>query len=154
MYFAAVLSLMLVFPVSSVVVEKYLAHSDAGLLLLIGKWFAFWAVGIRLISAGARQTMNPRFTAETILGVKGPESWIVVRELGIANIAVGTIASLSLYVPQWRTPAAVAGAVFFGLAGINHFVQKNRNQLENIAMVSILFVCGVLCAYCLAGVPR
>ena len=154
MYIIIVLLLMFVLPALSVVNERYFLGSDAGLLLLTGKWFVFWGVGIRLISAGARQAMNPKYTAETILGLKTSESWVVVRELGFANIAIGTVALGSIHAHHWLTPAALAGTIFYGLAGVQHLVTKNRNRLENVAMLSDLFACSILSAYCLAVVAR
>jgi len=55
---------------------------------------------------------------------------------------------------QWLTPTAVAGAIFYGLAGANHLLTKNRNRLQNVAMLSDLFASSILCAYCLAVVAR
>jgi hypothetical protein len=153
-YIFLVLLVMLVLPALSVVNERYFLGSDAGLLLLMGKWFVFWGVGIRLFSAGARQVVNPKYTAETILGLKTSEPWMVVRELGFANIAIGTVALGSIHAHHWLTPAAVAGAIFYGLAGANHLLTKNRNRLENVAMLTDLFVCGILCAYFLTVVAR
>jgi len=153
-YIFLVLLVMLVLPVFSVVNERYLLGSNAGLPLLVGKWFVFWGVGIRLVSAGARQVIDPKYTAETILGLKTSEPWMVVRELGFANLAIGTVALGSIVAHHWLTPAAVAGAIFLGLAGANHLLTKNRNRLENVAMLSDLFVCSILGAYCLAVVAR
>jgi hypothetical protein len=146
-YIVIVLLLMLVLPVFSVVNERYFHGSHAGLLFLVGKWFVFWGVGVRFVSAGARQALNPRYTAETILGLKTSEPWVVVRELGFANIAIGAVALGSIRAHNWLTPAALAGAVFYGLAGTNHLVTKNRNRLQNAAMLSDLFACAILCAY-------
>ena len=154
MYAAIVVLLMLVLPISSVVVNRYFLHSNAGIPLMIGRWFVFWGVGSRLVSAGARQVMNPRFTAERILGLKTSEPWLVVRELGFANIAIGTVACGSICAPTWLTASAVAGAIFYGLAGTNHLLQKNRNRLQNVAMLSDLFACSVLSTYCLGVMAR
>jgi hypothetical protein len=151
MYIAMVLLLLLILPVSSLVIERYLFNGNSALPLLAGKWFVFWGVGLRLAVAGVRQILNPKFTAETILGIKSSESWIVVRELGFANLAIGAVGLGSILARGWLTPAAVAGGVFYGLAGINHLVSKNRNRLQNVAMVSDLFICGVLIWYCVAA---
>ena len=148
MYIVVVLSLMLVLPVLSVVTDRHVPGSGTGLVLLAGKWFVFWAVGVRLVSAGAHQAINPKYTAGTILGLKTPEPWLVVRELGFANIAIGTVAAGSILAHSWLTASAVAGAVFYGLAGANHVLTKGRNRLENVAMLSDLFACGILGAYC------
>ena len=152
MYIVLVLLVMLVLPILSVVIERYFHGSHAGLIFLAGKWFAFWGVGVRLASAGVRQALNPRYTAETILGLKTSEPWIVVRELGFANIAIGAVALGSIRAHNWLTPAALAGAVFLGLAGINHLLTKNRNRLQNVAMLTALFVSAILCAYLAAAI--
>jgi hypothetical protein len=94
--------------------------------------------------AGVRQTLNPRYTSEVILGLKTSEPWIVVRELGFANIAIGTVALGSMVTGSWLTPGAVVGCVFYGLAGINHLAHGNRNRLQNVAMVSDLLFATLL----------
>jgi hypothetical protein len=154
MYIVGVLLVMLVLPIFSVVNERYFLGSHAGLLLLAGKWFVFWGVGIRLASAGVSQAMNPKYTAERILGLKTSEPWVVVRELGFTNLAIGTVGLGSIFAPSWLTPSALAGAVFYGLAGVNHLARNGRNRLENVAMLSDLFTCGVLCAYLLGVAAR
>jgi len=53
----------------------------------------------------------------------------VVKELGIANTAIGTIGM---------------GAIFYGLAGVNHVAHKNRNFNRQVALASDLFVAAVL----------
>jgi hypothetical protein len=47
-------------------VEALVTHAPLDLWLLLGRWFVFWAVGVRLLTAGIRQIAQPRFTAETI----------------------------------------------------------------------------------------
>jgi len=150
-YIVLVVLVMLVLPALSVIHERYFLGSHAGLLLLIGKWFVFWGVGVRVVSAGVHQAINPRYTAETILGLKTSEPWLVVRELGFANIAFGAVALGSALAHNWLTPAALAGAVFYGLAGINHLATKSRNRLQNVAMLSDLYACVILCAYLAAA---
>jgi len=146
-YIVLVVLFMLVLPALSVIHERYFLGSHAGLLLLIGKWFVFWGVGVRVGFAGVHQAINPRYTAETLLGLKTSEPWLVVRELGFANMALGAIALGSVLAHNWLMPAALAGGLFYGLAGINHLATKNRNRLQNVAMLSDLYACGILCAY-------
>ena len=154
MYIVLVLLVMLFLPLFSVVHELYFHANHAGVLFLVGKWYVFWGVGVRLASAGIRQALNPRYTAETLLGLKTSEPWFVVRELGFANIAIGVVALGSILTRNWVTPSALAGAVFYGLAGINHLVAKNRNRLQNVALLTGLFASGILCTYCLAVVAH
>jgi len=150
-YIVLVVLFMLVLPALSVIHERYFLGSHAGLLLLIGKWFVFWGVGVRVGFAGVHQAINPRYTAETLLGLKTSEPWLVVRELGFANMALGAIALGSVLAHNWLMPAALAGGLFYGLAGINHLATKSRNRLQNVAMLSNLYACGVLCAYLAAA---
>ena len=69
MYFIAVAALMLVLPVTSVAID-FGIHRDASFLNLVGKWFTFWSVGVRLVIAALRQIIQPRYTAREILGLK------------------------------------------------------------------------------------
>jgi len=147
MYLALVVGLMLVLPSLSVLAEAALAHLPLT-MPLIGKWFVFWLVGARLFLAGLRQVVQPRYTAEVILGLKSDEPLVLVRELGFANLAMGSVGLASLFMPTWRIAGALAGGVFYALAGLNHAIQPHRNRLENIAMTSDLFAAGLLFADC------
>jgi len=153
MYYAIVLGLMLVAPLASIVNEGGL-HASQPWPALVGKWFVFWAVGVRLSLAGVRQIVQPRYTARTILGIAGDDVLLVVRELGFGNLAIGALGLATLVVPGWLWGAALVGGIFYGLAGINHALQKHRNALENTAMASDLFAAIVLlgcCGWAFAG---
>ncbi len=127
-------------------------HSDAGLLFLIGKWFVFWGVGMRLLLTGVRQMANPAFTADTIFGIKDKAAEVIVRELGFGNFAIGLLGAVSLLNREWIIPAAIAGGLFYGLAGAQHLGKGDRNSNENIAMISDLFIFVVLALYLAAMV--
>jgi hypothetical protein len=154
MYVVMIAALMLVVPL--IFVAGQLLFNQHGMLSavtiipIIAKWYVFWAVGVRLGLAGLRQILQPRYTAETILGIKSADSLLLVRELGIANSALGCVGFATLFAPSWVPPAALAGAIFYGLAGINHVFHRPRNTLQNVAMVSDLFACLVLAVCCLA----
>ena len=154
MYVFIVIALMLALPLISIVAQIILsdhgALQGASYLVVVAKWYVFWAVGVRLSLAGLRQIIQPRYTAETILGLKGAESLFFVRELGFANVTMGSVAVASLFAPSWVTPAAMLGAIYYGLAGINHCFHKGRNKLENVALVSDLFAALVLAICCFA----
>ena len=148
MYYAIVATFMLLLPLLSIAGESLLfgAPLDAA---LVAKWFAFWAVGWRLLLAGCKQMAQPRYTAREILGLKSDESLVLVRELGFANVAIGLVGVLSLWAPSWRLAGAFAGGVFYGLAGVMHALQGQRNRLENVAMVSDIAASAVLLGACL-----
>jgi hypothetical protein len=154
MYVLIVIALMLALPLISIVAQIFLAdhgaQQAASNFALVAKWYVFWAVGVRLSLAGLRQIIQPRYTAETILGLKGAESLFFVRELGFANAAMGSVGIKSLLAPSWVTPAAMLGAIYYGLAGINHFFHKGRTRLQNVALVSDLFAASVLAICCFA----
>ena len=145
MYLYSVILLMGVLPIGSMLIDGRL-HPGAGLLLLAGKWFAFWAGGVRLLIAGLRQMLQPRYTAEVIFGLQDRAPWAIVRELGFANSALGVIGITSLWCPAWVPAAAVSAAIFYALAGINHALSPERGRLRTIAMISNLVVCAVLAA--------
>src|SRR5580698_1402257 len=142
-----VVAFMIALPAASAIAEMLLGEHVGLSLALVGKWFVFWAVGVRLFVAGLRQMIQPRYTAETILGIKGEDSLLVVRELGFANCAIGSIGIGTLYFPGWLLPAGIAGMIFYALAGINHCYHKARNALQNVALISDLFASIVLFAF-------
>jgi len=147
MYVAIVFLLMLVLPAASVLADYAQLPEPAKLMPLIGKWFVFWSVGIRLGTAGLRQFFQPRFTSAEILGIKGDEAVPLVQELGIANFALGVVAVCSLANPSFVLPSAIAAAIFYGVAGSLHVTRKQKNRNETVAMVSDLFVFLVLAAF-------
>jgi hypothetical protein len=57
-------------------------------------------------------------------------------------LGIGTI-----FNSLWIMPSAIAGGLFYGLAGIRHLTKKERNLFENRAMLSDLFVFIVLLIY-------
>jgi len=126
MYIGMLIVSMLIFPMASIALEVFF-HSHGVLdVAIVGKWCVVWAVGMRLLIAGLRQIMQPRYTAETILGVKDPDAMLIVRELGFANTSIGSAGLGSLYLAGWVLPVAVIGAILYGLAGINERIQPNK----------------------------
>jgi hypothetical protein len=147
MYFAVVILLLLVFPMISITVEALWSAHTLSVEFLIGKWFVFWGVGVRLFIAGARQVTQPRFTAQEIFGLGDRGVFPIVRELGFANLSMGLLGICSLVRSGWIVPAALVGGLYYGLAGAGHVFQKKRNAKENIAMVSDGFIFLVLLAF-------
>ena len=117
------------------------------LLFLLGKWFVFWSVGVRLTLAGLRQALQPEFTAKQIFHMVGDEATPVVRELGFANLATGVVGLLSLGFGSFVLPVAIASAIFYGAAGVGHLRERDSSFSENLAMVSDLFIFVVLAIY-------
>ena len=69
MYLPAIIALMLVLPLLSVAAQTSMLPDAAALMGLVGKWFTFWGVGVRLFLAGLSQVFRPHFTAEDVFGI-------------------------------------------------------------------------------------
>ncbi|MFC0282782.1 hypothetical protein ACFFJB_04020 [Camelimonas abortus] len=145
MQLVAVVLLMLVLPAASVIHD--VASSGAGVMEAIGKWFVYWGVGWRLAVAGLHQTLRPGFTVRDIFGVSDPRAARLVLEIGFGNLAIGALGVASLHAPQWTPAAALAGAIFYVLAGLQHVRNKPAARPEIVAMVSDLGLAVVLAAY-------
>src|ERR1700742_3390532 len=118
MYLLTVILLMFVAPVGSIYADHAYLHTTAPLIELAGKWFVFWSAGVRLLVAGLRQFFQPRFTSEQIFGIKSDDALPFVRELGVANFAMGIVGIASLAKASFTLPVAIAAGAFFGVAGI------------------------------------
>jgi hypothetical protein len=136
---------MFVLPIACTVGEVLIGTVPLS-LVVVGKWFVLWSVGLRLLLAGLRQILQPRYTANIILSLKSEESLILVRELGFANFAIGLVGVGSAVLPSWRPAGALAGGVFYALAGATHVLRTHRGKLEGIAMVSDLWASAILLA--------
>jgi len=147
LYLISVIFTMLILPVISLVLER-MSH-PMSICYLIGKWFVFWAIGVRLFLAGLRQASKPSFTAKEIFHIQGTESFAVIRELGFGNLAIGTGGIVSLLHPEWTSIMAIVGGLYFGLAGTLHLFKKVDSFNEIIALVSDLFIFIIMAAYVL-----
>ena len=155
MYVPMVVALLLLLPVASILIQLNIAGTSSSTVEIALRWFVFWAVGVRLLLAGLRQVTRPDYTAKVILGLKSEEPLIVVRELGIANTAIGCVGVASVMIHGWSLPMALAGAVFYGLAGMNHATHRQRGRLQDVAMVSDLLIAVVLaCCFALVATGR
>lgn len=148
MYFASVILLLVVLPVVSISAEAVLSH-HAMSMALVGRWFVFWGVGVRLFLAGVRQVLQPRFTAKEIFGVDDPRSFAIVREVGFANLSMGFLGVCTLFRGDWLVPAAIVGGLYYGLAGALHVFSQEKNAKEYMAMVSDGFIFVILLVFVL-----
>jgi hypothetical protein len=149
MYIAMVALTMLALPGLSIAIDRAL-HPEVQLLVLVGRWFVFWGVGVRLGLAGVRQMAQPAFTAREIFHMTGNEALPLVRELGVANTAAAVIGLASIAAPSFVLPAAIWAAIFYGVAGVTHIAARARSVNETVAMLSDLFMSVVL-AICALG---
>jgi hypothetical protein len=146
MYFAVVALTMFLLPGGSILVDHAL-HPGLSLMWLVGKWFVFWSVGVRLCLAGGRQFVQPSFTAREIFHMHSDEALPVVRELGVANLATGIVGLASLAAPGFVLPVAISAGFFYGLAGVRHIAEPRRSVNETVAMVTDLFMFAVLTSF-------
>jgi hypothetical protein len=146
MYFIFVALFLFVLPAISVLAEALLTNG-ADLTALIGKWFVFWGVGVRLFIAGIRQVAQPQFTAESIFQIKDRGALAIVREVGFANLSMGALGLLTLAKPGFLTAAAIVGGLYYGFAGAGHIFSRDKNALEWTALVSDLFMFVLLAAF-------
>lgn len=143
MYYVVVILLTLIAPIGAAIAEAHgLADAD------FGKWYVFFAVGVRLLLAGARQTLQPHFTLKQIFEIDGEDAVPIVRELGFANLSMGTLGLFALMDAKLALAGALAGGIFYGLAGLMHAVSKHkRNATRTTAMLTDLLVFAVLAYY-------
>jgi hypothetical protein len=99
------------------------------------KWFIFWGVGIRLFFKGVKLASTPQFTGLSLSSFKNRESYLLLLELGFANMALGSMGILSVINDQWRLIAAIAGAIYFGLADMLRLLKKPTGRHELVALV-------------------
>jgi hypothetical protein len=132
-YLVMNLSFALLLPAISVMAEHFIDHTTIT-WHLAAKWLIFWGAGMRLFTAGIKQAATPEFTAINIFKMKGKESYVVIRELGFANISLGIMGILSVLNDSWRMLAAIATGIFFGFAAMQHCTKKPCSANEKVAL--------------------
>jgi hypothetical protein len=139
-YLVSVVLLLFVLPAASVCIEVLYAGAAGGAnaMLLVGKWFVFWGVGVRLFIAGARQVVQPQLTAVEIFEVKDRAVLPIVREVGFGNLAMGALGLACLSRSDFIIPAAIVGGLYYGLAGVGHVVRGDKSLNGWTALISDL----------------
>ncbi len=146
MYLVVVALTMFVLPLGSVLTE-HVYRPEVAAIALIGKWFVFWSVGVRLSLAGLRQITQPVFTAREIFHIQGDEVLPIIKEFGCANLAIGVVGMAAVFVSTFVLPAAITGAVFYGAAGMRHTTDTARSRNQTIAMLTDIYIFLVLAVY-------
>lgn len=147
MYIAGVVVLLFILPIICAFAEHAMGAGGMLWWQLAGKWMAFWAVGVRLFSAGMLQVLRPQFTAESIFDLHTPAALPLVREIGFGNLAIGALGLASLFLPPWIPAAALAGGLYYGLSGLGHLPRPTRNRNENVALITDLIASAALLAF-------
>ncbi|MES1180110.1 MAG: DUF6790 family protein [Hyphomicrobium sp.] len=154
MYVLSIVLLLLIFPAASVAIDAFAFHGGGDLMWLVGKWFTFWACGVRLFMAGVRQNLQPDFTAKEIFRVNDPGALPIVREVGFGNLSIGLTALVSLILPAWLIPAAFVGGLYYGLAGLGHAMNKECNAKEQVALWSDVLIFLLLAVFVVSRLVR
>jgi hypothetical protein len=141
---------MFVFPLISILIERaYQKKRELSqpVIETAAKWFIFWGVGVRLLTVGLSQALNPAFTA-SILEISDT-CFVAIRELGFTNISMGLLAVITVCVPSWRKAGGFCGGLYLGIAGFLHVgrLSEGINLKETIAMVSDLFIFVIVVIY-------
>lgn len=144
MNIALVILVMVICPALSVVCEAALSHHAVSIFAVAAKWFVFWLIGVRQFTAGARQALQPGFTAQKVFKMQSAESFPIVREVGFGNLSMGTLGICSLYRSDWILPTALVGGLYYGLAGLMHVLRKGKNAMEVTVTISDAFAFLVL----------
>ncbi len=119
----------------------------------LGKWYLFWAGGVRLFLAGLRQTFQPGFTLRQIFEIDHKPSEHIVGELGFANLSMGLLCMLSLPALQLAMAGAIVAGLYYGLAGLKHVLSGERNANRTLAMATDILVLAVLAATVVVWLP-
>ena len=118
LYELPVIAFLLIIPIIGIIIEIFVLKSNLKIDDLMLKWFVFSGIGLRLFTAGLKQASNPIFTAKEIFKLNDDSSFLIVCEIGLANISFGAIGLLSFFLPEFRLAAATSGGLYFGLAGL------------------------------------
>lgn len=141
----ALLDSLLIFllPLISVMIEHVEIQTPADWRLL-GKWFVFWAFGLRLFTSGIKQASNPSLPTKRY----DNQVFELTRSLGIVNICLGVGGILSLINETWRPVIAILGCLFFGLNSIRSLTgslisgsQKLNALSDVLSFVILFFIC-------------
>lgn len=144
LYYLSIILFFILIPLLGALIEFAFFKSDLTGLAVLLKWFVFSGIGLRLFTAGLKQTLSPAFTAKDIFNITDEKVFPIIRELGFTNICFGILGIFSLFFPLFRLPATIAGGLYFGLAGTLHLFKKKDSKNEIFAMVSDFFIFFVL----------
>ncbi len=141
MHMVYVIGVMFVIPAICVAID-YLRKPKEDFLFLFCKWFVFWVIGIRGITAGLMQTLNPAYTAWLLQ--TGTDNYVIIRELGGANLSFGVLGIISMFSHNYRKTAALGYAIFLLVASVIHISRLSVIELSEItSLVGDLFVVAI-----------
>lgn len=109
-------------PLVSLIIEHKIndVEIQAG---LVGKWFVFWTVGIRLLIGGVVQILAALRQGNTIL-LRSNAGSDTRKIVGIVKMALAVLGFLCIINDKWSLLAAVTAGFYIGLAGFQHDFKK------------------------------
>jgi len=137
-HFTQALIIMVFLPLISILIDIKKKGFSFDILI---KWILFWTIGFRSVTAGIVQIAFPSYTAKLIFELSGDDFYIVIRELGMANLSIGLVAMLSLKKQEWVNPISLIYITFFSLLSINHIYNFQAGMNE---LISLIFDVGVV----------
>ncbi len=140
------IALLAVLPIAAALLESRIDQVDLS-WPNYWKWFIFWGVGIRLFFKGIKLASTPQFAGLSLSSFKNRESYLLLLELGFANMALGSMGILSVINDQWRFIAAIAGAIYFGLTDMLRLSKKTDGRHERVALIYNILVFSGLVAF-------
>jgi hypothetical protein len=140
------IALLFVLPIVAAALESRIDHVVLN-WPTYWKWFIFWGLGIRLFFKGVKLASTPRFTGLSLSSFKNRDSYLLLLELGFANMALGSMGILSVINDQWRLIAAIVGAIYFGLADMLRLLNKPGGRHELVALIYNVAVFAGLVGY-------
>ena len=144
LYEVSVITCFALLPILAVIVDIFILRSQVNVFGVMYKWFVFSGVGLRLFTAGLKQVTNPSFTAKEIFKTSEEKSFLIVKEVGLANISIGLVGILSLFFSEFRLAVSIVGGLYFGLAGCLHLFNNVRSREEIFPMISDFYIFFVL----------
>ena len=129
---------ILVLPILSIIfnlIINYRKNIVENIYEIIGKWFIFWALGIRLVIAGLMQLFNPIYTNNLLQ--LNLNDFIIIQELGLANFSIGLLCIISFFKKLLQKYVCLYMFIFFIGASTLHIIRiKNINFDELITLVT------------------
>jgi len=137
--------LLAILPLLSAAAEHHFVHASISIILL-GKWFMFWTIGIRLLIKGFVQVIRSRRNGNSSLLSKD-ETWEVAKILGLAKMALAGMGFLCVVNDQWSLLATITVGVYLGLTGFQHDFKRPStttgwmNMSYDVLVFSVIAVC-------------
>lgn len=130
---AVLLALTVLLPLVSVAVAR-VSVPESALLPLVGRWFVFWAAGLRLFLDGAGQLFRRRAA-----GFR--------PEAAVAALAIGATGLMAVHRTHWTPAAAMAGGIFLGGLALVRLAQGGRSRAATAGAAGDLFAAAMLGVY-------